>query len=399
MPKQADRKKAIKDMIRRLHAGEDPDRLKGEFKDALEGLDEEDIVRIEEELIKDGMPPEEVQKLCSIHIKVFEESMQKDKALAPPGHPIHTLMEEHEILTAFADKLAALAQTLKGKKDMMSSKDEMEMLLDIIEHLKESEKHYLREENVLFPYLEKHGVTQPPKIMWSEHMKIREKEKALYDLYERREGFGFQDFAEKLGVIAGHLDEMLPDHFFKENNILFPTAIKVMATEEWKEVTKGFDGIGYCCFTPGSAKGHEATTESPNVMTGDIRLETGSFTKEELEAFLDTLPVDVTFVDAEDSVRYFSQSKDRIFVRTKAIIGRKVQNCHPQRSLHIVNKIVEDFKHGRRDVAEFWIDMKERLIHIRYFPIRKDGRYLGTLEVTQDVTGIRKLKGQKRLLD
>lgn len=130
-----------------------------------------------------------------------------------------------------------------------------------------------------------------------------------------------------------------------------------------------------------------------------IIFETGSFAKEELETLLNTLPVDITFVDKNDTVRYFSQTKDRIFPRTKAVIGRKVQQCHPQKSLHVVNQILEDFKNNKRDVAEFWINLNNRLIYIRYFPVRnKNGEYLGCLEVTQDITDIKKIKGEKRLL-
>lgn len=130
-----------------------------------------------------------------------------------------------------------------------------------------------------------------------------------------------------------------------------------------------------------------------------IRLETGSFTKEELECILNTLPVDITFVDKEDSVRYFSSSKDRIFVRAKSVLGRKVQMCHPQKSIHKVQEIIDDFKNNKRDVAEFWINLKGRLIYIRYFAIRNNkGEYLGTMEVTQDITDIKKIEGEKRLL-
>jgi len=131
----------------------------------------------------------------------------------------------------------------------------------------------------------------------------------------------------------------------------------------------------------------------------EITLETGSMTKEELEAVLNTLPVDLTFVDTEDTVRYFSQSRERIFPRAKAVIGRKVQQCHPQESIHKVNQILDDFRSGQRDVAEFWIQLKEQLIYIRYFAIRdKNKKYLGCLEVTQDITDIKKIEGEKRLL-
>jgi PAS domain S-box-containing protein len=131
-----------------------------------------------------------------------------------------------------------------------------------------------------------------------------------------------------------------------------------------------------------------------------ISFETGSLSEEEIESVLNSLPVDITFVDKEDTVRYFSQSKGRIFPRAKAVIGRKVQQCHPQESLQKVVQILEDFRSRRRDVAEFWINLKGRLIYIRYFAVRDgDGKYLGCLEVTQDITDVQKITGERRLLD
>jgi PAS domain S-box-containing protein len=131
-----------------------------------------------------------------------------------------------------------------------------------------------------------------------------------------------------------------------------------------------------------------------------LQFETGSLSKEEMEAILNTLPVDITFVDKDDTVKYFNKAEKRIFVRTKAVIGRKVQLCHPQKSIHIVNRILDSFKTGKKDVAEFWIQAKNRLIHIRYFAVRdENGKYLGTMEVTQDITDIKEIEGEKRLLD
>jgi PAS domain S-box-containing protein len=131
-----------------------------------------------------------------------------------------------------------------------------------------------------------------------------------------------------------------------------------------------------------------------------VEFETGSLSEEEIEAVFDSLPVDITFVDRNDSVKYFSKAKRRIFARTKAVLGREVQKCHPQKSVHVVNEIVESFKAGKKNVAEFWINMNGRLIHIRYFAVRdKNGEYLGTMEVTQDITNIKRIQGEKRLLD
>jgi len=168
-----------------------------------------------------------------------------------------------------------------------------------------------------------------------------------------------------------------------------------------------FDEIGYCCFTPSQvtaptrAEGVKKEKIEEAIEVGEmLQFETGSLSKEEVEAILDSLPVDISFVDKEDRVKYFNKAEERIFVRTKAVIGRKVQLCHPQKSVHVVNNILEAFKTGKKDVAVFWIQIGDRLIHIKYFAVRdRNGKYLGTMEVTQDITGIKKIEGEKRLLD
>jgi PAS domain S-box-containing protein len=336
-----------------------------------------------------------------VHLAVFKESLEKEKTLAPPGHSIHTLMEEHKMLLQFAENLKSTAERIQEAKDFDAVTKETKQLNHIAEHFKDSESHYVREENVLFPYLEKHGVTQPPAIMWSEHNKIREIKKKLCDIVDQHKSMALHDFAKKLANVATSLGDTLQSHFYKENNILFPTALKVIAEDEWIDIKKQFDELGYCCFTPESAKEvpAEAGISAPEAAAeGQIVFETGNFSKEELETLLNTLPVDITFVDKEDTVRYFSQSKERIFVRTEAVIGRTVQLCHPKNSLHKVEQILDDFKNNKRDVAEFWINLGGRLIYICYFAVRKNREYLGTLEVTQDITDIKKIEGEKRLL-
>jgi len=394
-----DKKKMLKDLIKQLHSGTSPDELKDKFKEVLKGTGPEDIARIEEELIKEGMPGEEIHRLCDVHLALFRESLEKETTLAPAGHPIHTLMEEHKLLLQFAEMLKNNAQQIKDVNNFDTIGKEIGELSHIAEHFKDSERHYVREENVLFPYLEKHGITGPPAIMWSEHNEIRKIKKELYGALDNYKNMSPQDFVKELGNISTSLGEMLQGHFYKENNILFPTALKVIAEDEWINIKEQFDDLGYCCFTPEYAKNEIKTGKPEAVAEGQIVFETGSFSREELEAILNTLPVDITFVDKEDKVRYFSQSKERIFPRTKAVIGRKVQQCHPQQSLYRVNQILDDFKSGQRDVAEFWINLKGKLVYIRYFAVRKNGEYLGTLEITQDITDIKKIEGEKRLLE
>jgi len=403
--KREEREETFKQLIRELHEGADIEQIKERFRKLIGGTSPVEIAQIEERLIKEGMPVEEIHRLCDVHIALFQESLEQEQVLAPEGHPIRILMEEHKLLLGFAGELTKAVQAVKDAGSLDAAAEHLQQLGHLAEQLEDSEKHYLREENVLFPYLEKHGVTQPPKIMWMEHDRIREIKKSIFKLVGDAENADFPSFVSGLEEAAITLSETLAGHFTKENKILFPAALKVIGEQEWTEIRRQFDEIGYCCFTPKAAIAaikEEKMMETPAVepeVDGKIALSTGSLSRVQLEAILNALPVDISFVDQEDSVRYFNDPGERIFVRTKAVLGRKVQHCHPQRSLHAVEQILEDFKSGKRNVAEFWIDLKDRLVHIRYFPVRdKDGEYLGTLEVTQDVTDIRKLEGEKRLL-
>ena len=399
------KKEMLKEVIRQLHAGASPQEVKERFKQVLEGVSPLEIAKIEQELISEGLPREEIQRLCDVHMAVFREQLERQKLDVPLGHPVNILMEEHKAMLQIAGKLGDVVNKLQQISDVNRVGDEIRLLEHIAEDFRDSEKHYLREENVLFPILERHGITEPPAIMWTEHNQIREKRKQLNSLLENYGAMNFSDFKKQLSEVAKALNGLLSSHFFKENNILFPTALKVVTSQEWSDMHKEFNEIGYCCFTPSQLtaplKTEERREEKAEAVLEDVlRFEMGSLSKEELEALLDTLPVDITFVNKDDRVKYFNKAEKRVFVRTKAIIGRKVQMCHPQKSIHIVNRILESFRKGKKDVAEFWIAVNNRLVHIRYFAVRdRDGKYLGTMEVTQDITDIKKIEGEKRLLD
>lgn len=390
----------IKKIIKKLHDGAEPKEVQSEYSEFLEEISTADISRAEEELIREGMPVEKVRKLCDVHIAVFQSQLEKNNDITPQGHPVNILMSEHNALLSISKEVYTLAKAIREPEHV--SDENLAQLKHLVQQIKDSANHYLREENVLFPHLEKHGVTQPPAIMWMEHDQIRELEKNLFDIF----GGTDKDILSQIATVehlALSLNELLASHFYKENNILFPTALRVISEDEWPEVMHGFKNIGFCPFTPEFPDifGHdEITTEAVETPKGLIRFDTGELSIEMLEGIFNTLPVDITFVDADDKVRFFSESGGRIFVRSKAVIGRSVQLCHPQKSIDIVNKILDDFRNNHRDSADFWIKMRERVIYIRYFAVRnREGKYLGTLEVTQDITEIQKLEGEKRLLD
>ncbi|MEM0007620.1 MAG: DUF438 domain-containing protein [Candidatus Bathyarchaeia archaeon] len=403
---EEERKKVLKEILRQLHAGAPPEQVKERFRQFLEGVSSLEIAKIEQELVSEGVSREELQRLCDVHLAIFREQLEKQKVEVAPTSPIGILLEEHKMIQQIAEKLNVLVEKVQKAESPDAVAGELSQLRHVADELLDAEKHYLREENALFPVLERHGISEPPAIMWMEHNQVREKKQQLKALIENAAKMNFSDFKRQLSELAKAVGDMLNSHIYKENNILFPAAQRVVTEQEWSTIRADFDEIGYCCFTPEHLIAKPAKTlekpaaEEKPMPEGTIQFETGSLTKEEIEAILNTLPVDITFVDKDDAVKYFSKADKRIFVRTKAILGRKVQLCHPQKSVHVVNRILEAFKKGERDVAEFWIQMGDRLIHIRYFAVRdKDGKYLGTMEVSQDITDIKKIEGEKRLLD
>jgi len=279
----------------------------------------------------------------------------------------------------------------------------MSTIHQLLNNLMDVEKHYRRKENLLFPYFEKNNLPGPPAVMWGKHDEVRELLKTTLEGFQQVTGFtaaeaaAFNQFSVSLVVDA--IDDMI----YKEEKILFPTALDLLREEDWYDIYLESDENGYCLYAPQFVWTPEGDFQKgkrkSSSMDGSVQMPTGNFKLEELVAMFSTLPFDITFVGKDDSVRYFSPGKDRIFERTRAILGRKVQYCHPPKSVHIVNQIVRDFKEGKQDQARFWINMGGRMIYIVYYAVRNDtGHYLGTLEVTQDVTGIRALEGERRLL-
>jgi PAS domain S-box-containing protein len=397
------KKDEIKRMLKELHECEDPAAVRERFKDLLRETSTEEIAQVEEELIQEGMTREQLHGMCELHLEVFKEAVEGAGVDVPPGHPVAILMEEHTLMLDIAARLKKAANEAASAKGHAEARPHVHACKGLVADLRGAESHYLREENVLFPYLERHGVTEPPKIMWMEHDQVRATKKELFATEARfGPGADIPAVAKHLGKLALELAELLSSHFYKENHILYPMGLKHLSGEEWAQVRAEFDGIGYTPFTPPRVPFGEAiaTAAPPAASAGMVPLEPGPLTLEELTSILNSLPVDISFVDAEGRVRYFNETPERIFTRTRAVIGRTVQGCHPDKSLHAVNRILEDFKAAKRESAEFWIPLGGKMVHIRYFPVRsREGKYLGCLEVTQDIAPLQRLTGQNRLLD
>jgi len=221
---EEERKKVLKEILRQLHAGVPPEKVKEHFRQFLEGVSSLEIAKIEQELVSEGMPREELQRLCDVHLAIFKEQLEKHGVKAAPSSPIGILLEEHKIIQQIAEKLGELAEKVQKAESLEAVAGELSQLRRVVDELLDAEKHYLREENALFPVLEKHGISEPPAIMWMEHSQLREKKKQLKALIEDAAKIGFSDFKRQLGELAKVVGDMLNSHIYKENNILFSSS-------------------------------------------------------------------------------------------------------------------------------------------------------------------------------
>lgn len=416
------RQKVLKELIMELHNGKTVDEVKERFEKLIEGVSAAEISMMENQLIREGLPVSEVQRLCDVHVAVFKGSIEEihmpDNPAEIPGHPVHTFKMENRALERHMEK--SIKPVLNELKQT-DSPGLRKKLLEEYTKLYEVDKHYLRKENLLFPFLEKYGITAPPKVMWGVDDEIREDIKNVLAMLRDDESKA-EVLVEKAEAAMGRVSEMI----FKEENILFPMAMDTLNEDEWMKIARESSELGYCLYEPKkewkparvnveektkmeSTKDSETEAKEPDGDDrawgtqenggGYIAFETGVLSQRELEAMLNTLPVDITFVDKDGIVKYFSQGTERIFPRTKAVIGRTVTNCHPPASVHIVEKIVEDLKSGKKDHEDFWIKMKGMYVLIRYFAVRdRNGEFVGVLEFTQNIAPLKEIEGEKRLL-
>ena len=280
----------------------------------------------------------------------------------------------------------------------------MEHLKELFTRLKDIELHYARKENQLFPVLESKGFNGPTRVMWGKHDEIRAMMREIDRRINEKQWAG-------LILPVQELTEAIKKLIFLEEKILFPTSEKKISSAEWARIKKGEPEIGYAWITPSNlwdaqlAEGKQplislSQVEVKTPATSNFQLSQGALTPAQINLMLKNLPVDITYVDENDRVCYYSDTTHRIFPRSPAIIGRAVQNCHPPKSVHIVNDILQSFREKKKSAAEFWIQMGGQFIHIRYFPLYDEsGAYKGVVEISQEVSGIRRLEGEKRLLD
>ncbi|NVM18430.1 MAG: DUF438 domain-containing protein [Candidatus Lokiarchaeota archaeon] len=376
IPPEKDRKELLKKLLLDMHKGVDVETLKAQFKEAVGDITSYEIGQLEQQLINEGhLDPKEITKLSDLHVELFRDSLDmKEEYDTIPGHPIHTYLQENM-------EIANLVRQIR----IASESDKIELF----RKLGEINLHYARKENQLFPILEKHEISGPPQVMWAVHDEIRPLLKSTQ--------------LEEMELALQKIEDMI----YKEEHILFPMTLEFFSESDWISVRDGEEEIGFVFgVTPGDqwkpitpADLHKTPLAEPVKAEVALNLDIGNLTIDQINVMLKTLPVDLTFVNENDEVAYYSDAEDRIFPRSRGIIGRKVQKCHPPDSVDVVEDILEKFKSGDKKVAEFWIQAGDAFILIRYFAMHDDtGNYVGTLEVSQEISRLRSLEGERRLV-
>jgi len=432
-------------IIRELHQGVPEDQVRAKMRDLVRVTDASEIAAMEQQLISEGMPVGEVMGMCDVHAAVTREILREaPRVRAVDDHPVSIMRAENEELT----RLIQRARTLLGDVPVSGPVDAAVAaeLRGLQEMLARVDQHYQRKEHLIFPILERYGVTGPSTVMWGKDDEAR----ALVKEWGRTLAPTPVDAAATRAALGPALNAVA-DMITKENEILLPMAEQRFTEADWAEVRgqqgqfevlwvdapepagsgmaaepagpgrargpvplaapivrrSGPDAVGAAAgpgavgsSAVGSGAGPIAEVPAGAGASPLYRAPSGALSVEQLHGILKVLPLDMTFIDADDRVAYFTEGAERVFPRPRTIVGRLVQQCHPPASVDVVERILADFRSGSQDECAFWIQRQGQFVHIRYYAVRDEaGGYLGTLEVTQDLTALRALTGERRLLE
>lgn len=393
-----ERTEQLKSYLRRLGAGEDLESVRADFAQAFREVEASEIMRSEQELMREGTPLAEVQKLCDLHSALFhgatreekianaekavEESLRRsasastadytDKheraaALAAiPGHPLHTLTRENEALT---QRIAAAREALSQGTELTA---ELEKVREVI-------IHYEKKGDLLYPLLDvRYGISGPSDVMWTVDDEIRDELKALVTATERGEAW-----STRVDAVLKRAEEMI----YKERNILFPICAVNFTEAEWQGVYRDAKAYDDCLGVTGEAweAAEESSSAVATAVEGEVVMSGGHMTVPQLAAMLNTIPAEISFIDTENINRYFNEGP-KVFKRPGMAIDRDVFSCHPPKIEPMVRAIIDDFRTGKRDRVPVWVEKDGHIMLVNYMAVRdKDGNYLGTMEFDQDM--------------
>lgn len=392
-----ERQQAILKILNFIQDGGELEEAKKMFQAAFDQVDVAEITAAERELIAQGLDPRKIQYLCNVHADVFKGNTKENKEnseFEKPGHPVHTFKLENIVLKSLVNDalLPDLAKWEKGDKSALSK------LRQELKDLAKIHYHYARKETSMFPIMTKYGITAPPKVMWGVDDKIR-KLIGQANLLISQKDINKAEVSKAIKETAHEVLEMI----FKEEEIMLPMIDEVASEEDWGNVKNEEEQIGYTLiqkpmnWKPKEKPKSDGPISIDKLSSLALNFAEGSLNLEQLSAILDLLPFALTFIDENDKVAYFGGGAN-IFPHSKNALGNSVYSCHLPESVPRVKKIFDDFHQGKKDKYEFWFKPRHmgRYLYLQYFAVRKDNKYLGCLEVAQDVTDIRNWKNEKK---
>lgn len=319
----------------------------------------------------------------------MENQIQTDSQNLSADHPVRIYLDENEYLR----KLIAEFKNTKFTDDFQAA-------YNLFNQIAQVDIRYTRKENQLFPYLEKRGWYGPSQGMWAFQDENR---KLIKIVRSKLESSDFIDLQHDVDLMISEVERMMKVEEFR----LLPMALELLKPEDWQAMKAGEAEIGWMHKTAQPPEETTSELDDEQNINGSfalsdsfLKLSEGRMNLEQINLMLQFIPFDLTFVDENDRVLFYNRGEERVFPRSAGVIGREVRFCHPPKSVSTVLEILEEFRAGRQDEAEFWINYRGKVIHIRYYAIRdKERNYKGVIEVSQDITKIQTLTGERRLLD
>ena len=379
-----ERQEILKNLMLRLHAGEDKEVIQEEFNEVFDEISPYEIQLMERNLMSEGITFAEIMSLCNVHANLMGSKVNTQTSVADfeqPGHPVHVMKMENLAIRGALDRVERLLVNFLETKDSTIEKG----LRRQISLLDQFENHYQRKEYAMFPLMEKKGITAPPKVMWGVHDQIRD----LYRDFKKALNDGKETTLEEFQIARDEMLEMIQ----KEENILIPMVEQVFHVDDWETIASQSPEYGYCIVKPEKEwavkKSFSPVKEETQVESeGDIPLSTGSLSLKELNLILDLLPMELSFVDAQNIVKYYNEGngEEKIFKRTPSAIGRDVILCHPPRVHETVQTIFEQLKSKQKEKEEMWFKTEDKMVHVTYHAVwDEEGKYMGCLEYVQDI--------------
>ena len=379
-----ERQEILKNLMLRLHAGEDKGVIQEEFNEVFDEITPYEIQLMERNLMSEGITFAEIMSLCNVHANLMGSKVNTQTTVADfeqPGHPVHVMKMENLAIRGALDRVERLLVNFLETKDSTIEKG----LRRQISLLDQFENHYQRKEYAMFPLMEKKGITAPPKVMWGVHDQIRD----LYRDFKNALNDGKESTLEEFQIARDEMLEMIQ----KEENILIPMVEQVFHVDDWETIASQSPEYGYCIVKPEKEwavkKSFSPVKEETQIESeGDIPLSTGSLSLKELNLILNLLPMELSFVDAQNIVKYYNEGngEEKIFKRTPSAIGRDVILCHPPRVHETVQTIFEQLKSKQKEKEEMWFKTEDKIVHVTYHAVwDEEENYMGCLEYVQDI--------------